>query len=78
MLFLLSRTLPAANDDGKLRKTDPQPLADIARLGKTAGWYQPNTDEGWRGLLYQREHFGSQEGGLADLDRKPQRIKCVL
>src|SRR5712691_1041036 len=78
MLFLLYRATPASDDDRELGKTDPQPLAEIARLGEAAGWYQANTEEGWRRLLHQREHFGSQQGGPGDLDLKLRRIEGLL
>src|SRR2546423_2117230 len=78
VVLLLVRAAPAADDNRELGKTDPQPLAEIARLGEATGWYQANTDEGWSPLLYQRDHFGGQQGGPGDLDRKPPGIEGVL
>src|SRR5262245_50030045 len=68
MLFLLYRATPASDDDRQLGKTDPQPLAEVARLSEAAGWYQADTEEGRRGLLHQREHFRSQQGSLGNLE----------
>jgi hypothetical protein len=48
------------------------------RLGKAPGRHQPDTDKRWRALLYQGEHFGSEQGGLGHFDLEPPRIEHVL
>ena len=78
VLSLILRATPAPDDDREVGKPGPQPFTEIARLGEAPGWHQPNTDDLWRGLLHQGEHFGRKQGGLGALDRKPPGIKHVL
>src|SRR4051812_32813414 len=70
-LCLILGTTPAPDHDRQGGKPGSQPFTEIARLGKAAGRYEPNTDECWHTLLHEGEYFGSEQAGLGDLEITP-------
>src|SRR5215471_16861456 len=75
--FLCGAT-PAPDHDREGGESGPQAFTEIARLGKTSGRHHANTDERWRTLLHQGEHYGSEQAGLDYLNFKPPGVEHLL